>query len=83
MPCWTHKTYDSSKSSSYVKDGRAFDITYGSGGVKGTCSKDVAMIGDIKSEMTFGEVTSVSGISFYVSQMSGILGLAYNTISVD
>merc|ERR1719218_45922 len=42
------------------------------------------MIGDdIKSEMSFGEITSVSGASFYVSQMSGILGLAYNTISVD
>ena len=33
--------------------------------------------------MGFGEVTSVSGISFYVSQMDGILGLAYDTISVD
>jgi len=33
--------------------------------------------------MYFGEVTSVSGTSFYVSQMSGILGLAYGSISVD
>ena len=33
--------------------------------------------------MGFGEVTSASGISFIASQMSGILGLAYNTISVD
>lgn len=33
--------------------------------------------------MSFGEITSVSGMAFYASQMSGILGLAYNTISVD
>lgn len=33
--------------------------------------------------MQFGEIEAVSGASFYASQMSGILGLAYNTISVD
>jgi hypothetical protein len=33
--------------------------------------------------MSFGEITSVSGAAFVTSQMSGILGLAYNTISVD
>jgi hypothetical protein len=33
--------------------------------------------------MSFGEVTSASGISFIASQMSGIMGLAYDTISVD
>jgi hypothetical protein len=84
VPCWTHDLYDNSKSSSYVKDGQTFDITYGSGSVKGTVSKDVAVIGDgISATMGFGEVTSVSGVSFLASKMSGILGLAYNTISVD
>jgi hypothetical protein len=33
--------------------------------------------------MGFGEITHVSGISFDVSQMSGIIGLAYSSISVD
>lgn len=33
--------------------------------------------------MGFGEVKSVSGVTFYVSQMDGILGLAYDSISVD
>lgn len=36
----------------------------------------------VESKMKFGEITSVSGIAFYVSQLSGILGLAYDTISV-
>jgi hypothetical protein len=84
IPCWTHPTFDASKSTSYKKDGQAFDITYGSGGVKGTVGHDVATInGDIKATMGFGEVTSVSGVSFIASQMSGILGLAYSSISVD
>jgi hypothetical protein len=83
LPCWYHPTYDSKKSSTYVKEGKDFEISYGSGSVGGTTSKDIARIGDIESEMTFGEIKKVSGMSFYVSQMSGILGLAYNTISVD
>lgn len=32
--------------------------------------------------MEFGEITKASGLAFYVSQLSGILGLAYDTISV-
>jgi len=84
IPCWTHPLYDNTKSSTYVKDGQKFDITYGSGSVKGSVSKDTATIGDgITATMGFGEVSSVSGVSFLASQMSGILGLAYNTISVD
>jgi hypothetical protein len=38
IPCWTHALYDNKKSSTYKKNGEAFDITYGSGGVKGTVS---------------------------------------------
>ena len=83
IPCWTHTLFDNTKSSTYTKDGQAFDITYGSGGVKGSVGKDVAKIGDISATMSFGEVTSASGTSFIASQMSGIMGLAYDTISVD
>ena len=84
IPCWMHPTFDASKSTSYKKDGQAFDITYGSGSVKGTVGSDIAKIGDdITAEMSFGEITGVSGASFLASQMSGILGLAYDTISVD
>jgi len=73
------------KSSTYVADGSAFKIEYGSGGISGTVSYDKATIGkDITvPKMGFGEVTSVSGISFLASKMCGILGFGYNTISVD
>jgi cathepsin D len=33
--------------------------------------------------MKFGEITHVTGMAFYVSQLSGILGLAYDSISVN
>ena len=33
--------------------------------------------------MKFGEITYVTGMAFYVSQLSGILGLAYDSISVN
>lgn len=83
LPCWYHPKYNHGKSSTYVSDGEVFDITYGSGSVKGTVSQDVATIGDIQATMKFGEITGVSGMAFYVSQMSGIMGLAYDSISVD
>merc|ERR1719460_387730 len=33
VPCWTHALYDNTKSTTYKKNGEAFDITYGSGAV--------------------------------------------------
>lgn len=83
VPCLTHKTYNSSKSSTYVSNGEAFDIEYGSGGVHGTVSQDVVNFGGAEATMEFGVIKKVSGAAFYVSQMDGILGLAYGQISVD
>jgi len=82
--CRTHNTFDASKSSSYVKGTKAFNITYGSGGIKGTQSTDDATFGGVTAkQMGFGEITKVSGPTFYVSQMDGIVGLAYDQISVN
>lgn len=84
IPCLYHKTYDQSKSSTYVANGEAFDITYGSGSIKGSVSEDNVSFGEAQSsKFGFGEVTEVSGAAFYASDMEGILGLAYGTISVD
>ena len=83
VPCLTHSTYNSGNSSTYEADGAAFDIEYGSGGVHGVVSRDVAGFGGVTANMGFGEVKTVSGVSFYVSQLDGIIGLAYDTISVN
>jgi hypothetical protein len=55
-------------------------IQYGSGGFNGKVSRDIATLGEVSAEMGFGEVKSVSGVTFYVCQMDGILGLAYDSI---
>lgn len=81
--CWTHPTFDNSLSSTYVADGKPFVIQYGSGGIKGTQAKDVVTLGGSPANMGFGEITEASGISFLASKMSGIIGLAYKTISVN
>jgi saccharopepsin len=84
LVCSMHDTYNSQKSSTYTSDGQAFDITYGSGSISGFVSRDTAYLGDIYSEnFGFGEVTAATGVAFLASQMSGILGLAYGSISVD
>lgn len=83
LVCLYHSRYDASKSSTYKANGEKFGITYGSGSISGTVSQDVSSLGDSNAPMNFGEIYSASGLAFYASQMSGILGLAYDTISVD
>ena len=84
VACLTHSKYNAKKSSSYVADGQDFNITYGSGSVEGFVSKDTCKItDDISAEMSFGEIQKVKGKTFLVSQMDGIIGLAYDQISVD
>ncbi|OMJ70243.1 hypothetical protein SteCoe_31827 [Stentor coeruleus] len=84
IACFTHNTYNSAKSSTYVKNGQSFVIEYGSGGVKGFLSQDTVTWGGAKvTNQVFGEVTSEQGTSFAVAKFDGILGMAWQTISVD
>jgi cathepsin D len=86
IACWTHKTFDGSKSSSYGQDeqGRKMEIQYGSGAVKGTVAKEVVTWGgkQIKN-VYFGEMTTLDGVSFVAAKFDGILGMGFKTISVD
>jgi len=84
IPCDLHKKYYSSKSSSYVKNGTEFSIQYGSGKMSGFLSEDVVAVGGLKvRHQVFAEATKEPGIAFMFSKFDGILGLGYNTISVD
>jgi hypothetical protein len=84
IACLRHNRYQSKNSSTYVADGADFSIEYGSGGVSGFQSKDTVTMGDaMATQMTLGEIKKTSGAMFLVSQLDGILGLAYNTISVN
>merc|ERR1712159_74410 len=80
-----HK-YDSSKSSTYVKNGTEFKIQYGSGPVSGIWSQDVMTIGGLAApHQDFAEVEDASGLglAYAIGKFDGILGMGWDRISVD
>lgn len=84
IACYLHSTYDSSSSSTYKKNGSTFEIQYGSGSLSGFVSNDVMSIGDLKiKNQDFAEATNEPGLAFAFGKFDGILGLGYDTISVN
>lgn len=84
IACYLHSTYESSSSSTYKKNGSTFEIQYGSGSMKGFVSQDVLTIGDITiKNQDFAEATEEPGLAFAFGKFDGILGLGYDTISVN
>jgi cathepsin D len=84
LACKLHNKYNAAASSTYVANGTAFVIEYGSGSVKGFLSQDVVTWGNAKVyNQTFAEITAESGIAFDAGKFDGILGMAWQTISVD
>ena len=79
-----HAKFDSSASSTYKANGTDFEIRYGSGSVEGFISRDTLSIGDLTIKgQDFGETTKEPGLAFAFGKFDGILGLAYDTISVN
>lgn len=84
IACYLHNKYDSSDSSTYKKNGSEFEIRYGSGSLSGFVSQDTMRIGDLTIEkQDFAEATSEPGLAFAFGRFDGILGLGYDTISVN
>jgi saccharopepsin len=84
IACYLHTKYDSSSSSTYKKNGSEFAIQYGSGAISGFVSQDVMSIGDLKiKDQVFCEATEEPGLAFAFGRFDGILGLGYDTISVN
>jgi len=82
--CDLHAKYDHTKSKSYTKNGQKFSIQYGSGAVEGYLSADdMAISGITIKNQTFAEVTSEPGIAFIAASFDGVLGLGFDSISVD
>jgi len=84
IACFLHAKYDSKSSSTYKANGTAFSIQYGSGSMEGFVSNDQLAIGDLKiPKQDFAEATKEPGLAFAFGKFDGILGLAYDTISVN
>ncbi|KAF7544643.1 hypothetical protein G7Z17_g9787 [Cylindrodendrum hubeiense] len=84
IACYLHSKYQSSDSSTYKGNGSEFEIHYGSGSLSGFVSNDVISIGDLEIKgQDFAEATSEPGLAFAFGRFDGILGLGYDTISVN
>lgn len=84
IACYLHNKYDSSASSTYKKNGTEFSIRYGSGSLSGFVSEDTLKIGDLTiKEQLFAEATNEPGLAFAFGRFDGILGLGFDTISVN
>mmetsp|Transcript_10003 Transcript_10003/g.37842 ORF Transcript_10003/g.37842 Transcript_10003/m.37842 type:complete len:339 (-) Transcript_10003:2067-3083(-) len=84
--CRGKSEYDNTESDTYVKNGSEFKIQYGSGPVSGYWSYDDIIMGGVPvKRQQFAEVTDASGLgaAFQAGKFDGILGLAFESISID
>lgn len=84
LACFIHKKYDHGQSSTYKPNNTLFEIQYGSGALNGFLSQDTLAIGDLLiPNQDFAEATEEPGLAFTFGKFDGILGLGYDTISVQ
>jgi len=82
--CSVHHKYDSTKSSTFKKNGTKFSIQYGSGALQGFLDEDDIHWGGVTiKSTTFGESTVEPGLSWAVAHFDGLCGMAWRSLAVD
>jgi hypothetical protein len=84
----TKHKYNHDLSTSYVADGKVFEIVYGSGSVSGYFSTDDIALADggvIVHGQRFAEIQDAGGLglAYSLGKFDGILGMAFTSISID
>ncbi|GJJ70347.1 hypothetical protein EMPS_02696 [Entomortierella parvispora] len=78
--CKKHTRFNASKSKTYKKDGRKWNIGYGDGSsASGILGSDIVNVGGISVRQTIGLATAESS-QFASSPEDGLFGLAFSTI---
>ncbi|KAF8975338.1 hypothetical protein BGZ46_009201 [Entomortierella lignicola] len=78
--CKKHTRFNSSKSSTYKKDGRSWQISYGDGSsASGILGSDIVNVGGVSVRQTIGLATAESS-QFGSSPEDGLFGLGFDTI---
>ena len=85
LECGLKPRYDRTKSSTWQRNGSAFAIDYVSGPVSGELESDVVSVGGLKTRTTFAQIDNTTGLgaAFLLGSFDGILGMAFQRISVD
>jgi phytepsin len=84
LACMFHTKYRHAQSGSYTKNETKFSIQYGSGSMEGVISQDHVKVGDLLvRDQLFAEATKEPGIAFLAAKFDGILGLGWESISVN
>ncbi|GMT36961.1 hypothetical protein PFISCL1PPCAC_28258, partial [Pristionchus fissidentatus] len=89
IACLTHNQYDCAKSSTCTKTTIPFEIQYGTGSMTGYVVDDKVCFGSENSgyctDATQGFACAMAepGLTFVAAQFDGILGMGWDSISVD
>lgn len=84
LACFFHPKYESRQSSTYKENGTPASIHYGTGAISGFFSEDQVTVGGlVVDNQEFIEATHEPGFTFLAAKFDGILGLAFQEISVE
>jgi len=90
IACLLHKKFNCDDSDTCTNTGQAFKIEYGSGSMDGTVDDDIVCFGSgedtsfcTDKTQGFACAKDEPGLAFVLAKFDGILGMAWDSISVD